>query len=276
MDKEQIRNITNAHYRKLNKHIKRVTENFDTEAIHQFRVEYKKLRAFLRMISYEHLRTGDIKISKKLKKGYTISGSIRDLQLQNLRILEATKKEIKKPLAYLSLLQKEIDKLKPELVEIFLENPVSESKKNTDTLIPDKFPLNIFRNFTQQKWAAIYLIIKSGDFSDNNIHKIRKILKDLFYNLKIYEGVEHKLLLPSVGKGKDDLYFNKLQEEMGHFQDKCMAIALLKSYWLTSLSMYNREILERIKKLWIKDKAVMKQLLVRKLKDDIIPQRAAR
>ena len=77
MNQEQIKHITNNHYRKLKKHIKKVSEYFNVEAIHQFRVEYKKLRAFLRMISQQHETAGEIKISKKLKKGYNISGSIR-------------------------------------------------------------------------------------------------------------------------------------------------------------------------------------------------------
>ena len=54
MNQEQIKHITNNHYRKLKKHIKTVAEDFDVEAIHQFRVAYKKLWAFLRMISQDH------------------------------------------------------------------------------------------------------------------------------------------------------------------------------------------------------------------------------
>jgi len=275
MNQEQIKHIINNHYRKLKKHIKKVSEDFDVEAIHQFRVEYKKLRAFLRMISQQHETAGEIKISKKLKKGYNISGSIRDLQLQQQRIMAATKQEFKKPQAYLTLLQKEIDKLKPELSEIFLEKPAAESKKKTDALIPDEFPLNSFRNFVQKKWATIYAIIASRHFSDDNIHAIRKSLKDLFYNLKIYGGVEHELLWLSIWKGKDEQYFNKLLDELGIFQDNCTAIALLKPYWLNSLNKYNRELLERIKKGLIKDKVSMKQLLVLQLKTDIVPQQAA-
>ena len=51
--------------------------------------------------------------------------------------------------------------------------------------------------------------------------------------------------------------------------------ALLKSYWLNSLNKYNRELLEQIKKGWIKDKVSMKQLLVKKLKADVVSQQAA-
>ena len=275
MKREQIKYITNNHYRKLRKHIKRFAEDFDVEAIHEFRVEYKKLRAILRMIARENETAGELKISKKLKKAYTISGSIRDLQLQQQRILEATKQEPKKPQAYLNLLQKEINNLKPEQAEIYLEDPVAESKKKTDGSIPDEFQVTGFNSFIQKKWMSINAIIVSGHFSDDNIHVIRKSLKDLFYNLKIYKRVELDILSLSVWKGKDEKYFNQLLDELGKFQDKCMAIALLKSYWLNSLNTYNRELLERVKKVWIKDKVAMKQMLVKKLKADIVQQEGA-
>ena len=156
MNQEQIKHITNTHYRKLKKQIKKVAETFDVEAIHQFRVEYKKLRAFLRMISQQHEEAGEIKISKKLKTAYNISGSIRDLQLQQLRILEATKTNLKKPQEYLSILQKEIDKLKPEFTEIFPEDPVNESKKKTDAAIPEEFSLKSFK-VLQKKNGLLFM-----------------------------------------------------------------------------------------------------------------------
>lgn len=274
MNKQQIKHITNIHYRKIKRHCKEVAENFDAEAIHQLRVEYKKLRAFLRMLSHDNGRAGEIKFSKNLKHGYNVSGAIRDLQLQEQRILEATKTETKKPLAYPHLLQREIDKLKPELIEIFSEDLVAESKKKTDAHLPDEFPVTRFKNFVKQKWAAVYAILASGHFSDDNIHFIRKCLKDLFYNLKIYEGLEHEILSVSTWKGKGEPYFDTLLNELGNFQDQCNAVALLKSYWLISLNTYNRELLERIKTQWIKDKISMKQALLKKLKTDILQQQS--
>ncbi len=270
MNREQIKHITNNHYRNIKKHIKRIADDFDVEAIHAFRVEYKKLRAALRMIAQENEAAGELKISKKLKKVYTISGSIRDLQLQQHRILEATKQEPKKPQAYLLLLQKEIGNLKHEQAEICLEDPVAESKNKTNASIPNDFQLTGFHSFIQKKWMAINTIILSDHFSEDNIHSIRKGLKDLFYNLKIYKGVEFNILSQRIWRGKNEKYFSHLLDELGTFQDKCTAIALMKSYWLNSLTIYNRELLERIKKVWIKDKVTLKQMLVTKLKAYIV------
>lgn len=274
MNREQIKHITNDHYTKLKRYNKNFFPGLDIESIHQFRVVYKKLRALLRMLSQQYDQVGEIKISKKLKKCYNISGSIRDFQLQQQRILEVTLHDPNKPLEYLTLIQEEKDKLQQELSEIFLENPVTESKKKTNAAIPDEFPLSRLLNFIQQKWATIYAILSSGHFSDDNIHAIRKNLKDLFYNMKMYPRIELDVLSQSIWKGKDEQYFIKLLDELGNFQDKCRAIGLLKSYWLNSFNTYNRELLERIKKGWLKEKVNMKQVLVKRLKTDFIPHQA--
>jgi CHAD domain-containing protein len=269
MKSEQIKHITNSHYRKLKKYSKKIAEDSDVEEIREFRVEYKKLRAFFRMLSQRNEAGEEIKIAKELKSFYHVSGSIRDLQLQLQRIKEVTKQEAKKPSAYLALLQKEIKKLKPELTELFEKKPVSESKKKTDKAMPDKFFLRNYKDFIHQKWDTAGTIIKRGYFSDDNIHSIRKILKDLFYNLKAYRETDHDLPSSGIWKGKDEHYVHILLDQLGNFQDRSTAIALLKSYWINSLNSHEQVLLNRIKKTWLKEKRSMKNLLMTKLKKDI-------
>ena len=244
---------------------------FDAEAIHQFRVTYKKLRAFLRMISGEH-SSGDIKVSKKLNKCYHIAGSIRDLHLHQQRLLEATKQDLLKPTSYLDLLQKKIEILKSTLSEIFLKKPVTKSKKKTDAVIPGEFSLSAFNTYIQNKSAVITTIIIAGNFSDIKIHSVRKHLKDLSYNRKSFEVDEHDTLQASLWIGKDEKYVTALTDELGNFQDKCAAIALMKPSWLRNLHKLEQEQLEEIKKQWRNEKAAMKKLLVKKLKTDFAGQ----
>jgi CHAD domain-containing protein len=267
MNREQVKQISDSRYRKLIKYGKKIAEHFDVEDIHQFRVEYKKLRAFFRMLSYSD---DEIKIAKELKESYTIAGTIRDMQLQQVRMLEATANEPKKPLAYLTLLQNEIGKLQPDLIELFAGNAIQKSKKKTDVLLPALFPVSHFQNFIHRKWEAITAILASGYFSDDNIHAIRKMLKDLFYNLKEYTGSEYDVLGASIRKGREDKYFDTLLEELGNFQDQCIAIALLKSWWLNDMKTYNKQLLEKVKKQWIKNKISTKQALVKKMKADLL------
>jgi CHAD domain-containing protein len=275
MKSEQIKHITNSHYRKLKKYSKKIAEDPDVEEIREFRTEYKKLRAFFRMLSQRNEAGEEIKIAKELKSLNHTIGSIRDLQLELQQIKEATKQEPKKPSAYLALLRKEIKKLKPELTELFEKKPVSESKKKTDKAMPDKFLLRNYKDFMRQKRDAADTIIKRGYFSDDNIHSIRKILKDLFYSLKAYRKTDHDLPSSGIWKGKDEQYVHTLLDELGNFQNRSTAIALLKSYWIKSLNSHEQALLQRIKKTWIREKRSMKNLLIRKLKKDI-PQWAGK
>ncbi len=270
MNHQQVKHISNDHYKKIKKDIEQVSGGFDLEAIHRLRVEYKKLRAFFRMLSAGKNSDEEIRVPKKLKKYYAISGNIRDLQLQQQRILEVAKQMAKRPTVYLRLLQGEIEKLKPELIEIALEDPVTESKKKTDPLLPDKFDLSGFTEYIRHKWAAINGFLLAGNFSDDNIHAIRKFLKDLFYNVKEYKGAKHKTIAAATLNGRNENYFESLLNELGRFQDQCTAIALLKNYWINSLNTYNKEWLENLKKQWIKDKVKMKQVLIRKIKNDLL------
>ena len=266
MTKNQVKHIIDDHYRKSKKQLNHIIPGFDPESIHQFRVWYKKLRAFLRMISQQNEKGRGVKFFKKLKKAYKISGSIRDLQLQQQRIQQTINPKLKKPEGYLMLLQKEIEKLKPAFSEIISEEPVSESIKRTGAAIPDKFTLLDFKLFSEKKWDAVNTIVVSGHFSDERIHAIRKNLKDLFYNLKISEGVDGDIESLSVWRGNEEPYIDQLLDELGNFQNNCMAIILIKSYWKDSLIDGNRVKLVKLKKIWEKQKQKQKQLLVKKLK----------
>ncbi len=266
MDQKQLKYIVNIFHKKLNKLSKHIITGFDIRTIHEFRLVYKKLRAFLCMIAKDGNRPGErIKISGKLKKSYHLLGTVRDLQLQQKRILEATGRDLHKANAYISLLQQEIDQLKPALVEIFSDNPVAASKKKTKAYMPDEIPVKDFREFLQKQWLSIHTVVAAKRFSDDNLHTIRKKLRLLFYNLKIGKETDHEILSPGNWKGKDEHYFHKLSDELGNFHDKCMAINLLKIGELNGSNKHNRELLDRIKKRWLIDKTNMKQALKIKL-----------
>ncbi|MES1213947.1 MAG: CHAD domain-containing protein [Bacteroidota bacterium] len=266
MDSKRILNITSNHYRKLGNHLNKILPGIDSTTIHEFRVEYKKLRALLRLLSQQPGIGNEIKISRGLKKVYVIAGSLRDLQLQQQRIIDATKEAPKKPNAYLHLLQKEIEKLKPELSELISEKPIKQSKRKTDAAIPQRIEFSHLSQFVQKKWASIDTIIMSGNFSDENIHAIRKILKDLYYNDKFMNAVKKEIDTDDKGLTRRISGLDKLLEELGSFQDKCTSVALLKSYWIIQLNSYNQNLLSQLKKTWIREKVNRKQELIKKIK----------
>lgn len=75
--KESLENIS-AYYNHLLK-------DFDADDNHNFRVEIKKLRAFIRLINISQ-PDHENKIPKKIRKFYHLVGDIRNLQLHQQRI----------------------------------------------------------------------------------------------------------------------------------------------------------------------------------------------
>ena len=151
------------------------------------------------MLSLQKKETVFIKISNIVKDCFKKAGIFRDILLQQQHLLKAVKaKEIKKPDSYLNLLQKESDQLKEELLKIVTTKAVAYNYKKTSALLPDKFSIKKFRNFLQQQWDIIDAIILSERLSDENFHSIRKSLKDIFFNLTIYEKTKHGIFSNSI------------------------------------------------------------------------------
>ncbi len=271
MDHQQIKNIIKRHFKKLKKRFKNATRHYDTEAIHQFRISYKKLRAFLRMMSSSN-GAKEVKLSRKIKGVYAAMGSIRDLQLQQMRILEISKQEPKKPWDYIRLLQEHINKLKPRLNKTPFKKITDQNIKKINTLIPDSFDLNNFKNYSNKIWAKIYSIIERKSFTDPDLHSIRKYLKDLFYNQKEFAGVHKEITQVLDGAaGKDDKFYDLLLEKMGDFQDKCTAIELLQPKWLDELNANSQALLTRIREVFIADKQRIQDELIHELINDLAP-----
>jgi CHAD domain-containing protein len=273
MDKELLTYINNKLSSDLKKMADAFEEKIDVDTIHKFRVGYKKARAFTRMIALQNGTKTTIKISKELKTSYKIAGLIRDIQLQQQRIIETTKKGIKKPIAYLNLLNLHTEKLKKEL-----SNPTSNNlnkkvcSSKTEVITATKFSTHKFRSFVKQRWDTVHTILKSGNYSDTNLHLIRKNLKDIFFNLKIYEKATPEKSLCTSWRGKDEAFFVQILAMLGSFQDKCTGIDFLKTSNINGLNENNLQLLKQIKTVWIKEKKILKKALLHQLKIELLQQ----
>jgi CHAD domain-containing protein len=271
MDKKTIKNIVTHHYRELNKFINNVNKHFKSASIHELRVEYKKLRAFLRMISEEKDEDKKIKITGKLKRAYRIAGSIRDLQLQCQRILTLEEGGIKKPEAYLKRLEQDIKKLKRKFSVIPHKKTIKKSIKTVNIAVRKISNIDPAK-FINKNCRAIIAIITSRNFTDPNMHIIRKRLKDIFYTIHEFEKADEKIKFNGAKITNNEMeYFDQLLEEMGNFQDKITSLLLLNGHRVQLLSIADRESLKEIKQIFTADKDVIKNDLVNKLKNELIP-----
>lgn len=164
MNHKQVKHIVHQFHKDLEKHFEKSIRNFDMEALHQLRLTYKKLRAFLRMISIGKDGRAGIMIAKKIKKGYRVAGLIRDMQLQQQRIAEVAMQAAFQPKAYTRLLEKKINRQKPVLSTIISPKNITQHQKKIYLLLPEKFSLLDADIYVQKIWAAINNIIVSGRF----------------------------------------------------------------------------------------------------------------
>lgn len=269
MDRDKTIEIIDAFYDDLDKHGRKMKKKPDEEAIHHFRVSFKKLRAFLRMTIIKQPVGLSVKFLASLKKTYHFAGKIRDLQMLQNRIKEDVSKGNKKPKEFIDLLQIEVKKLGLKISKNFSRQLLISSKKETNALFPEDFSFDDPEAYAKEKWETIFSIITSRMYSDENIHIIRKHLKDLFYNLHIPELQDefstNKLLLP----GKDKTYYQLLLDELGIFQDYRIFLELLEGYRFNTLQVYEKHLLETFKKNWILEKKRYKDLLILQLENEI-------
>ena len=268
MNKEDLQRIVFRYLKKIRKYIKQIQPDFDEELIHQFRVNYKKLRAFLRILSAanNNRNTG---LSRKIKRAYHIAGSIRDLKLQKKRVLNATKGHYRRPLEYTSLIQRKVRNFEKELLPILSKKPLRKSRKKIMTILPRSYHPADYARFSEQKYRAFKTMLL-GNISDNQMHSVRKILKDLFFsnrNIGKWTGWRSE-----PWKIKSDTNLNNLLEELGDFQDRRTAISLLTADWISMLTARERKFMTDLRSEWIQEKLIMKRRLIRKLKADIISE----
>jgi CHAD domain-containing protein len=265
MKKSRVKYLAGRFYKKLGEYSREMALDFDKDTIHDFRVEYKKLRAFFRLVNGEAGKK-KIQVAKNLKEVYSLAGSLRDQQLQQARMSEVAKEKLLHPHGNFIFFEPEITEMKSRLKELLATDPVNKCKKKTDKLLPGHCKLSSFSSYFKKKCSAVEEILLAGLLTDERIHAIRKILKDLVYNLEIYRLEDR--FPPGTWKEKVADYYNPLLEEMGDYQDKCTAIALIEWYWLQHLHTEDRELAAFIKEEWEKEKTTMRQLLIRKLKAD--------
>jgi len=225
-----------------------MANGLDAETIHRFRVSYKKLRAFLRMLNSRKSAAKKLKLTKMLKSCYHVAGAIRDTQLQQRRI--------KAPAAYGILLKQKITALTPLLAKHVVLKPVAKAKKKILRKIPHSFSLEEFDQYSSKKWREVNSIISQARFDDTCIHTIRKYLKDIFYNQALFEKDKKK------SRNKRVRSTDGLLDELGKFQDKNVALSFLTGEWLQKSSPSGREKLQQAKAQIESEKEVMKKKLV--------------
>lgn len=261
LNQQEIEHIIHRYFKKFKKLFNKIEKHFDADDIHEFRVEFKKLRAFLRLLGLEIADAENLDMPRNLKEIYTVNGKIRELQLQILRIDDIVNAKEKLP-NYRNILKKEIKKLKRELKFWLKHEQVSEMEEKINVHLPESLKAATIKNFSSFKFSNIMALFTGKFIADESLHRIRKNIKDILYVYKIFE--EYRIV------NMEELFGDKLKfdhaalvaEELGKFNDLCIALTLLRPEWLSSVKETEKMQLEKISRHWMEEKEILKQQLV--------------
>ncbi len=206
----------------------------DEEVLHRFRVHTKKLRALLRLFAASQEETKVPKIKKKAKKVYRHSGEVRDAQLMAQRALKK-EKEREQLAGYLSWLGEERGLAKAALRDSYDAKSIEKTAKSVRKAKAPAISPAVLRTFFDNKIAAINDLRRRQPLEEEDLHSIRKELKDLQYIARIVDadwpGALETLELKGTLKALE-----KLTEQAGKFNDQHNALVSLEAYLSTQPS----------------------------------------
>jgi CHAD domain-containing protein len=232
MKTEAIRKVYRSKIKKIAKYYRILTGNFNPDDNHYFRVEVKKLRAFMRLVNFSR-GVHEHKIPKPLKKYYRLVGDIRNLQLHQQRIKSLSNDLlIGNPEQYLKGLSEEEKALKKKA-----KKKKSLSFKDFEKRLLDDTPQELTEEaktqFAEMNIVRLTQIVMLPIYYDETLHDIRKLIKNLMYNYD-YLGEQVNLIIPF--PLNDPAFLESLADTLGNFHDLSLAIFFLSTSHLNHAS----------------------------------------
>lgn len=225
MKQEDASDYIDKRLKQMRKHYNALLKDFDLDEIHEFRLAYKKMRAFNRLKNAGLPKDVQIKIGSKIKAIYQATGLIRNHQLHETRMHDLAKDlMVPIPGEYIANLENEKQKLKTDVkaksrlivfkqFQLKMQDGTNQSINETS-----------IKNFIVQKQFELIQILAITSFTDNDFHSVRKMLKDILYNYSWVNGNGHQ-----IGRGSlsDIKNVESLTVKLGDFHDLCIAIDFL-------------------------------------------------
>ena len=186
MKNSDLAHIIHYYFKRLINYSEQMKKGFSREAIHLFRVDVKKLRAFLRMIRSKAEEPQQLKFPHRFKKMYSMTGKIRDRQLCLKRIQENKTIGNSRLGNKVHSLEKEIKELSGKKSEFLTKKEFEEIEQGIIKLLPMTWEDAVIESFFQQKLKIINGVFVKGDYKDTELHNVRKSIKDIIYIMRIY------------------------------------------------------------------------------------------
>ena len=255
MKHETIRKNAKKYLRAIDHNITVLKKQYDSIAIHDMRVAFKKLRTLLSIDN----RLTDVKNEKpfvSFKRIYDAAGELRDQQIYQ----EAVSKYLQGPVVSNVNLKNTFALHLEHSLNIALgELDADKFYSLIDGVMVHPITQQEIRRFIDKQYAAIAEI--SDDLlSDDALHKVRKHYKNILYSIPYLQVRE---------KNKRYIGGRKMLEvitvELGDYIDTCTKLMRSKHQLANIAAVELRIILERVQTDWLVEKHKQKERLVKQL-----------
>lgn len=245
---KRFEKITSAHERilfDLGKADQVAWKTVEAADIHCFRVEVKKLRAFLHLVVPEKKPL----LPKQLRDYYQSLGAVRDLQLQEQRIRQFAGGKAHRLVAYSTFLKAEtataLQQAREDAATLFL--PRAESR--VLEALPEKLAADTVREFLWKAATKIQGLTQAdAPLEDKKLHELRKCLKDLSYNHEFILGETANILPAALAAGNEKI--EPFLKVLGRIQDLRSGLELLQPVGNTQ----EKKMLAAARHQWEKEK----------------------
>jgi len=215
MMKEALHSSIISFTKDLEKYSEKAGVKFDADIIHELRTTFKKFRALLRWQKI------DKEVYAAFKKIYDTAGRLRNIQVAK----EMLKKEKNIPYAFKAWLTITLLQLKEEWDEVYDKKIPMQLREDVSNLqiTPTKH-----KKFFSKKIQTILNILSITPVSDDSIHDIRKMVKDMQYVLEWWKDKKggSKTLLRNISIKQ----LKTIGTLIGEYNDKRTLLNLLISY----------------------------------------------
>lgn len=219
MTKKEEKKYFGKEWRKMKAGLKSFLKEGEQEDLHRFRIQVKKLRAFLILLEEGAADEHKLKRNfKPIRKIFRRAGEIRNAFInQELgKSLKINQDEFMN--SQLQLQLKSTKKFKSKKVRFLKE--LKETRQVLIKKIKPVSDLHIYL-FYQDQLHQIAAFLANPKFNDQ-LHECRKQVKLLLYNFKPAHA--------ALGSGLNEEYLEKVQIAIGDWHDQILILNLLSGY----------------------------------------------
>lgn len=160
--------------------------------IHKLRVAVKKIKSLSALVLYCEPDFRIKKFMKQFKKVFTAAGKLRELQLEISRLKEM--QLLSSLNDYSHHLKRRLKKKKHLFFSLANAQLRRKLKKKSKMILPyfDSVSKTLLNRFLEEKKNEIMGIMASTNLKEKEAHRLRKILKELYYTLLIFDAKDKR------------------------------------------------------------------------------------